>query len=82
MMAAVCVYIAHKAHKARDLALQYLIEAETENDNAEEAKETAKLLVKFIQEIRRCTSDDEYADTLLRWLPVLKKHGINVETDL
>ena len=82
VLAAYCVFIAYKANKARDIALEYLIQAEAEYDNADEAKETAKVLLKFIQELRRCKNDDDYADTILKWLPILQEHGIDIQYDL
>ena len=46
-------------------------------DNATDSYEKARLLMQFIKE---CRTDDQMADCLIVWVPLLKAHGIQVES--
>lgn len=47
---------------------------------ADEAYENARLLVEFVRELQKVQTEDEYIDLMLKWMPILKEHGIKIET--
>lgn len=49
-------------------------------DNATDAYEKAHLLMQFIKAYKACRTDDQMADCLILWVPLLKAHGIQVES--
>lgn len=48
-------------------------------DNATDAYEKAHLLMQFIKAYKECRTEDQLADCLILWVPLLKAHGIQVE---
>lgn len=48
-------------------------------DNATDSYEKARLLMQFIKAYKACRTDDQMADCLILWVPLLKAHGIQVE---
>lgn len=48
-------------------------------DNATDAYEKAHLLMQFIKAYKECRTEDQIADCLILWVPLLKAHGIQVE---
>ena len=81
-LAALVVYLNYRALIKERAAKQFYDDAVVALDTATDAKETAKVLMKFINELQRCGDKDEYAETILKWIPILQKHGINIKTDL
>ncbi|MBR1725288.1 MAG: hypothetical protein IJ724_01330 [Muribaculaceae bacterium] len=49
-------------------------------DNATDSYEKAHLLMQFIKAFKACRTDDQMADCLIVWVPLLKAHGIQVES--
>ena len=48
-------------------------------DNATDSYEKAHLLMQFIKAYKACRTEDQMADCLIVWVPLLKAHGIQVE---
>ena len=48
-------------------------------DNATDSYEKAHLLMQFIKAYKECRTEDQMADCLILWVPLLKAHGIQVE---
>lgn len=48
-------------------------------DNATDSYEKALLLMQFIKAYKECRTEDQLADCLILWVPLLKAHGIQVE---
>ena len=49
-------------------------------DNATDSYEKALLLMRFIKAYKACRTEDQMADCLIVWGPLLKAHGIQVES--
>lgn len=62
------------AYNMRDLR-----KAERLLDNATDSYEKAHLLMQFIKAYKECRTEDQLADCLILWVPLLKAHGIQVE---
>ena len=50
-------------------------------DNATDSYEKAHLLMQFIKAYKECRTDDQMADCLIVWVPILEAHGIAVESE-
>ena len=50
-------------------------------DNATDSYEKAHLLLQFIKAFKACRTDDQMADCLIVWVPILEAHGIAVERE-
>lgn len=55
-------------------------EAEEMLEMAEEAYDKAHILAGFIKAYKARRTDDQMADCLIVWAPLLKAHGIQVES--
>lgn len=47
-------------------------------DNATDSYEKAHLLMQFIKAYKECRTEDQMADCLIVWVPILEAHGIAV----
>lgn len=61
-------------------ALRMRSEAEEMLEMAEEAYDKAHILANFIKAYKACRTEDQLADCLIVWVPLLKAHGIQVES--
>lgn len=50
-------------------------------DNATDSYEKAHLLMQFIKAYKECRTEDQMADCLILWVPILEAHGISVESE-
>lgn len=50
-------------------------------DNATDAYEKAHLLMQFINAYKECRTEDQIADCLIVWVPILEAHGIAVDRE-
>lgn len=50
-------------------------------DNATGSYEKAHLLMQFIKAYKACRTEDQMADCLIVWVPILEAHGISVESE-
>lgn len=62
-------------------ALRTKREAEEMLEMAEEAYDKAHILARFIKAYKECRTDDQMADCLIVWVPILEAHGIAVERE-
>lgn len=62
-------------------ALRMKSEAEEMLEMAEEAYDKAHILANFIASYKACRTEDEMADCLIVWVPILEAHGIAVESE-
>lgn len=56
-------------------------EAEEMLEMAEEAYDKAHILAGFIKAYKECRTEDQMADCLIVWVPILEAHGISVESE-
>lgn len=56
-------------------------EAEEMLEMAEEAYDKAHILAGFIKAYKECRTEDQMADCLIVWVPILEAHGIAVESE-
>lgn len=59
-------------------ALRMKSEAKEMLEMAEEVYDKAHILAGFIKAYKACRTDDQMADCLILWVPLLKAHGIAV----
>lgn len=62
-------------------ALRMKSEAEEMLEMAEEAYDKAHILANFVTACKACRTDDQMADCLIVWVPILEAHGIAVERE-
>lgn len=62
-------------------ALRMKSEAEEMLEMAEEAYDKAHILAGFIKAYKACRTEDQMADCLIVWVPILEAHGISVESE-
>lgn len=62
-------------------ALRMKSEAEKMLEMAEEAYDKAHILAGFIKAYKACRTEDQMADCLIVWVPILEAHGIAVERE-
>lgn len=53
-------------------------QVEQDLDNATDSYEKARLLMQFIKAYKACRTEDQMADCLILWVPILEAHGIAV----
>lgn len=62
-------------------ALRMKREAEEMLEMAEEAYDKAHILANFVTAYKDCRTEDEMADCLIVWVPILEAHGIAVDRE-
>lgn len=77
----IIINFAFLAYIMRDLRKAERLHEEIKQDldNATDAYEKAHLLMQFIKAYKECRTEDQMADCLILWVPLLKAHGIQVE---